>query len=77
MKIKIYNIIIIIGALTLTSCQTLNNYGFLKNENEVINTAQSHQRFLTVSINNLPYTASFRYLYKSFLLLNRDSNWSI
>ena len=50
MKIKINNIIfIIIGALTLTSCQTLNNYGFLKNENEVINNAQSHQRFLTVS----------------------------
>ena len=46
MKIKIYNIIIIIGALTLTSCQTLNNYGFLKNENEVINNAQNHQRFL-------------------------------
>ena len=50
MKIKINNIIfIIIGALTLTSCQTLNNYGFLKNENEVINNAQNHQRFLTVS----------------------------
>ena len=31
MKIKINNIIfIIIGALTLTSCQTLNNYGFSK-----------------------------------------------
>ncbi len=49
MKIKINNIITIIGALALTSCQTLNNYGFLKNENEVITNAQSHQRFLTVS----------------------------
>ena len=49
MKFKINKIIVIFGALTLTSCKTLTDYSFLKNEDNSISSAQSHQRYLNTS----------------------------
>lgn len=49
MKMKFNKIIIIIGSLALTSCQTFNDLGLMKSTNKAIINAQSHQNFLNSS----------------------------
>ena len=49
MKINLNKIIIILGSIALTSCQTLTNIGLVQSKNDAIISVQNHQNFLNSS----------------------------
>ena len=49
MKINLNKIIIILGSIALTSCQTLNHIGLVQSKNDAIINVQNHHNFLNSS----------------------------